>query len=92
MYPVVYDAVHICTQPYTTQYIYVRSRIRLGTYMYAVVYDTVHICTQSYTTQYIYVPSRIRLRTYMYPVVCDHVCTFSLILTPYHFTIIYQSL
>ena len=39
------DGVHICTRSYTTQYIYVQSRIRHGTYMYPVVYDTVHICT-----------------------------------------------
>ena len=66
MYPAVYDTVHICTQSYTTRYIYVRSRIRHSTYMYAVVYDTVHICTQSYTTQYIYVPCRVRPCVYFF--------------------------
>ena len=65
---VAHDRVHICTRSYTTQYIYVPSRIRLSTYMYCVVYDWVHICTVSYTTGYINVLCRIRPGTYMYSV------------------------
>ena len=55
MYSVVYVTVHMCTQSYTTGYIYVLCRVRVGTYMYSVVYEWVHICTLSYTTGYIYV-------------------------------------
>ena len=66
MYPVVYDRVHICTQSYTTAYIYVPSRIRQSTYMYPVVYGRVHICTYSYTTGYICVLCRVRPCVYIF--------------------------
>ena len=55
MYSVMCATVPMCTQSYTTGYIYVLCRVRVGTYMYSVVYDWVHICTLSYTTGYIYV-------------------------------------
>ena len=60
------DCVHICTQSYTTAYIYVPSRIRQSTYMYPVVYGRVHICTYSYTTGYICVLCRVRPCVYIF--------------------------
>ena len=66
MYPVVYDRVHICTQSYTTEYIYVPTRTRQSTYMYPVVYDWVHMCTVTYTTEYICVLCRVRPCVYIF--------------------------
>ena len=60
------DRVHICTQSYTTGYIYVPSRIRQSTYMYPLVHGRVHICTQSYTTAYICVLCRVRPCVYIF--------------------------
>ena len=65
MYPVVYNRVHICTQSYTTEYIYVPTRTRQSTNMYPVVYDWVHMCTVTYTTEYICVLCRVRPCVYI---------------------------
>ena len=66
MYPVVYGRVHICTQLYTTEYIYVPTRTRQSTYMYPVVYDWVHMCTVTYTAEYICVLCRVRPCVYIF--------------------------